>query len=372
MGTTRTYYEILGLPRDATLAQIRRRYRQLVRRYHPDVAPDKSTAHKLFLQIREAYEGLSDPVRRRAYDATLTMDRTRPPAEGHRPTSAPGRARTQRAVSPIAKHIRDARWSFIQRRLNEAVGHCRAVLDIDPRNAAAFAILGDVSRAQGKTDMAIKYYSHAVQYDPSDRDTERKLDKMIGKRIERPRRAGAGVRPARASLMTINLVWWGVAVFLILLIWVSPGEPIPWLRHYIPQVQHWSWNLLGLIAAASAVVGMLLSINGLVSHPDEELVFENPGSNWAVVPAGIILLIGSGFFFWGAAAFYLAAGMAQSSLSRSVLIVFGAVTVIVALASVLYVPAARREVLLFGGNVSFLSMLFGWHVGSAFKPLGSL
>ncbi|MGB9619450.1 MAG: hypothetical protein ACPL7K_03445, partial [Armatimonadota bacterium] len=110
-------------------------------------------------------------------------------------------------------------------------------------------------------------------------------------------------------MMTVNLVWWGIATFLLLLIWVNPGEPIPWLRYYIPQIEHWSWNLVGLLAVASAVVGMMLSVNGLVSHPDEELIFEGQGSNWAVVPTGIILLVGSGFFFWAAATIYLVVGL---------------------------------------------------------------
>ncbi len=71
MRTTRTHYEVLGLRRGAALAQIKRAYKKLVRKYHPDVARDKDTAHRLFIQIKDAYEVLSDPVRRRAYDETL-------------------------------------------------------------------------------------------------------------------------------------------------------------------------------------------------------------------------------------------------------------------------------------------------------------
>ncbi|MCX8053165.1 MAG: DnaJ domain-containing protein [Armatimonadetes bacterium] len=369
MRSSRTYYEILGLPRDATPAQIRRRYKQLVRRYHPDVAADKETAHRLFLQIKEAYESLSDPVRRKAYDATLAMGQSRS-TRGSSQTFATSGSTRQRDVS-VEKHIRDARWAFIQRRFNEAVNHCREALDIDPRASDAYAILGDISRVRGRTNMAIKYYSYALQYNPADQDSERKLNKLIGKRVMTTPRKATKIRSAQATAIAINFIWWGIAAFLLLLIWVNPGKPIPWLRYYIPQIEHWSWNLVGSLAMASAVVGMLLSINGLVRHPDEELVFET-SAGWAVVPTGIILLVGSGFFFWGAALFYLAAGFAQNSLSRSVLIVFAAVTIIVAIASVLYVPEASREVLLFGGNVSFLSMLFGWYVGSLFKPLSSI
>ena len=91
MRTTRTYYEILGLPRDATLAQIKRRYKQLVRKYHPDVAADKVTAHRLFIQIAEAYAALSDPVKRRAYDVTTAAERPQQSAT-RRTTTKIGRA----------------------------------------------------------------------------------------------------------------------------------------------------------------------------------------------------------------------------------------------------------------------------------------
>ena len=124
-----------------------------------------------------------------------------------------------------------------------------------------------------------------------------------------------------------------------------------------------------LMAAASCVVGMLLCIGGLLRHPDDELVYQNTGGNWALIPTGIILLIVSGFFFIGAAVFYIVVGLLQGSLSKSVLTVFGGVAGVVLLTSVVYFPEAQHQVLMFGGNVSFLSMLFGWYLGSIFRPL---
>jgi hypothetical protein len=117
---------------------------------------------------------------------------------------------------------------------------------------------------------------------------------------------------------------------------------------------------------------MLLSVNGILSHPDEELVYETQGGGWALVPAGLILMAVSVVFFPGAAGFYIVVGLLQGSLSKSVLTVFGAVVGVVLLSSLVYEPAARYQVMLFGGNVSFLSMLVGWYVGSLFKPLSSL
>jgi molecular chaperone DnaJ len=62
------YYEVLGVARGATEDDIKRAYRQLARRHHPDVAEDKHAAEDRFKTINEAYEVLSDPERRRMYD----------------------------------------------------------------------------------------------------------------------------------------------------------------------------------------------------------------------------------------------------------------------------------------------------------------
>jgi molecular chaperone DnaJ len=61
-------YTILGLTHAATLAEIKRAYRRLARRYHPDINPGDGHAVVRFRQITEAYETLSDPDRRQRYD----------------------------------------------------------------------------------------------------------------------------------------------------------------------------------------------------------------------------------------------------------------------------------------------------------------
>jgi curved DNA-binding protein len=62
------YYAILGIPRDASDADIKKAFRKLARKYHPDVAKDKSTAEAKFKEINEANEVLSDPEKRRKFD----------------------------------------------------------------------------------------------------------------------------------------------------------------------------------------------------------------------------------------------------------------------------------------------------------------
>ena len=62
------FYILLGLEREATLTEIKRAYRRLARRYHPDINPGDRLAAAQFRQIAEAYETLSDPDRRQQYD----------------------------------------------------------------------------------------------------------------------------------------------------------------------------------------------------------------------------------------------------------------------------------------------------------------
>src|SRR5258706_7607365 len=62
------YYEVLGVPRTATEDQIRKEYRKLARKYHPDVNPGDKSAEEKFKDLNEAYEVLSDADKRRRYD----------------------------------------------------------------------------------------------------------------------------------------------------------------------------------------------------------------------------------------------------------------------------------------------------------------
>lgn len=62
------FYQTLGVARDADESTIKRAYRQLARKYHPDVATDKTSAEAHFKEINEAYEVLSDTQKRANYD----------------------------------------------------------------------------------------------------------------------------------------------------------------------------------------------------------------------------------------------------------------------------------------------------------------
>jgi curved DNA-binding protein len=89
----RDYYEVLGVPRTATAEEIKRAYRQLARKHHPDlqVASERARASERFKEINEANEVLSDPDKRAKYDALGAnwkggMDFTPPPDTGRGPS----------------------------------------------------------------------------------------------------------------------------------------------------------------------------------------------------------------------------------------------------------------------------------------------
>ena len=101
MTLQRNHYEILGVSPTATTDQIKKKYRELARKFHPDVVKDKALGQKIFTQVNQAYRVLGDPERRAQYDTTLRADRD---ASAPAPTGPAGRP----APAPPGPSVRRA------------------------------------------------------------------------------------------------------------------------------------------------------------------------------------------------------------------------------------------------------------------------
>jgi curved DNA-binding protein CbpA len=85
MQDSRDYYKILELSREATSEEIKEAYRRLALEYHPDLHPDNPAAEERFKEICQAYEVLSDSVRRNLYDQGFDHNKTKRKKQGMSP-----------------------------------------------------------------------------------------------------------------------------------------------------------------------------------------------------------------------------------------------------------------------------------------------
>src|SRR3569833_2961602 len=178
MHLQRNFYEVLGLPQQATAVEIKQKNRELARKSHPDLVEDKALGQRIFTQVNQAYRTLSDPDRRAQYDATLNAPSARIPANGAtgRPTASiisgtgsvgQHNGTNGRSYAEIDKMIRDADMAMISGQAANAQKICEQVLKLEPDNAQAFAILGDSLQNQMKHDEAMRAYRRSLSAQPS-------------------------------------------------------------------------------------------------------------------------------------------------------------------------------------------------------------
>lgn len=193
------YYDILGLPRNATTRQVRDRFRTLARELHPDrfQGEEKSEAEARFQEITQAFNVLNDPVRRRDHDLELAR-----PDGLKEDSSEAARVYLQRGI----KAFREKQYSQAAENFDRATQEnpqsaqswhylamaCRgkrqwlprareAILkacDIDPMNAVYLRLAGEIFADSGMTRRAQIYYQKALTWGGDDPAVRAALDRL--------------------------------------------------------------------------------------------------------------------------------------------------------------------------------------------------
>ena len=196
MSLQRNYYEVLGLPPGATTDEIKKKYRELARKFHPDVVQDKALGQRVFSQINQAYRVLGDPDRRAQYNSTLngsaetnaaapvtaTTTQMRaaptsaPPPAAPRQAAAGQSAAAPKSASPngtaqkaqaVSGLLANADNAIMAGKPIEARAFCAKLLEIEPRNVRALELLGDALVQMGQREEAAVQYRNALAVTPS-------------------------------------------------------------------------------------------------------------------------------------------------------------------------------------------------------------
>lgn len=204
----KNYYDVLGLPRNATTQQMRDRFRALARELHPDRfrGEEKAEAELRFQEITQAFNLLNDPGRRRDHDLELAR-----PEGLKQEASEAARVYLQRGI----KAFREKQYSQAAENFDRATREnpdsaqswhylalaCRgkrqwlprareAILkacDLDPMNAAYLRLAGEIFADSGMNRRAQIYYQKALTWGGDDPAIRTALDRLAGS-------TGAGAR----------------------------------------------------------------------------------------------------------------------------------------------------------------------------------
>ena len=194
MGTQRDYYLTLKISPKATTEEIKASFRRLARQYHPDLNPDDPEAAECFKSISEAYDTLSDPLKRRRYDLDRKLTGNQSNISINYNSSEPiqktqdaqyfyqrginqSKAKQyQEAITEYSKAIAlepkfiDAylKRSEIRYKLGDHQGvldDCYWVIQINPSLAKAYYYQGRARYSLGYVQASIDSYSEAIRQD---------------------------------------------------------------------------------------------------------------------------------------------------------------------------------------------------------------
>jgi curved DNA-binding protein CbpA len=395
------HYKTLGLAPTASQDEIKRRYRELARRYHPDVNRAPEAAHKIKV-INEAYHILGDADRRVVYDAERALRSERqatsrseqeararqsvrpeaqspPRAEWSAPKrpASPGAGAKDARSAEVARLLTEAHLAYVNRRYRMAEDYCQQALVINQKSAAAFEMIGDIRRAQGQRERAATAYAFAIQLDPGNIAVQIKHDKVL--RV--PGEPGRGPQMARHTppgglqqfmlnqraetrVGVLNVISTVSFTALAIAVWTQNSLPVLFSNAIDAGLAIF---LLGMFG------GLLLAFNGNMRPIAEELFSreEMPnGRRRSGILGPVLTLLAMVFFYFSLCAF-IGSALNRNRLSGSLVRVYlfdFAVTLFMAFVARAYTDAWSPVLMvLFGGNIAFPATLLGWSIGDAVR-----
>ncbi len=378
------YYQVLGLQPDALQDSIRQRFRELARRYHPDVNREPG-AEARFKDIAEAYRVLSHAESRREYDVLRAEAEARrraaqrqraaaaeaarsaaqnPTAPRGRPAgarSAERAAQAQTANSAVQASLRDAQVLFVQGQYDAARRCANQAIKLDAANARAWEILGDIAWRQNDPARAGQLYSYAIQHDPRSAVLRQKFEAVMGNNTL----ASWKVYPiSRAQV----LQWAGWTLVSLCVatpvifgwqphpIWTAGGEPVA---------------AFSLMTISSLLSGLLMSLSGGLQPFSREVWWLN-GRTSRRPTGGLLALLGV-LLFPVMVACHLLAGLflrrEPNTLHRAALAVVVLNCCFIISYFEVYAPATRMlaEVMIVRPGLSWLALIAGWTIGDTLR-----
>lgn len=375
-----THYEVLEVPRTATEDEIKKAYRQLAMRYHPDQAGDREDTDR-FIRISEAYEALIDAPRRESYDRILELDKklqeernkrkaqarspqptpTKPPIEEvGMPQPTPGPVPTGQPTKANADDILKL-TSFTSRgRFKEAERLARRLVISNVNSPIPFAVLGDICRMKGDLDESSRLYSLALQIDPKNAIYIRKYEDINHLRSSRGANGKIfrGVEEDESSLATFLMIF---AVLMAMVFIASARERAVFSEFMF--INTFTVGLVSMQAICGLAIGAGLACNKMIDRPQAASQLAISVSMMAI------------FSFWLAALMFFV----MSGVRRILHVTTGRLVMGVGLGTVCLAGASLvnpiydfSQVLLWSGNVMFIAAMIGWFAAdSAMYPSSS-